>query len=475
MSEYLADGALLILVTLSYGILGYFLAINTFYLVLMLSGASELLRSRRESRAETYQRLLSSELLPRITVLVPAFNEATTIEQSLRALLTLSYPNLEIVVVDDGSTDETMPLLVKAFNLSQVHLMHDRTLQTEPIISIYHSRSFPHLLVAMKMNGGKADTLNAALNLASGELACAVDADTIINADALPKLVRPFLRSDDIVATGATVRIANGCTTRYGRIVEEHPPRGILCGIQAVEYLRAFLFGRVGWNRLGGNLVISGAFGLFRRNALLACGGYARTVGEDMELIVRLRRLGYEQGRRNRVEFLSDPVAWTEAPASLRVLGRQRDRWHRGLTDVLWRHRRLLFNPRYGVLGLVVMPVFAVVEWFAPVVEAAGLLAIPLGLLLGVVDVPFALLFLAGAYGLSMALSSLALLLEELTFRGYGGPSSRIRLLGWALLEGLGYRQLTVYWRLRGILGFLRRRHDWGTMHRKGFHPHHGS
>ena len=340
-----------ILVTLNYAILGYYLIINLFYITLMISATLYLHRNQLENRYESYQRLLSSELAPHITVLVPAFNEAATIEQSLRALLTLSYANLEIVVVDDGSTDETIALLMRAFDLTQIHLMHDRNIQTKPVTAIYRSRRFPKLIVAAKVNGGKSDALNLALNLASGDLVCAVDADTIINADSLPRLVRPFLKSDDIVATGATVRVANGCKTQYGRIVEEHSPKTALGGLQAIEYLRAFLFGRVGWNWMGGNLVISGAFGLFRRSALVESGGYANTVGEDMELVVRLRRLGYENKGPGRVEFLPDPVAWTEVPESLRVLGHQRDRWHRGLTDVLWRHRRLFLNPRYGATG----------------------------------------------------------------------------------------------------------------------------
>lgn len=454
---------------LDYVIFGYFLVINVWYALLMGSAVLTLRAHHLESRNESHVRALSSELMPKITVLVPAYNEAATIRASLQALLTLAYPNLEVVAVDDGSTDGTVSLLAEAFALVPVRPLDDRRLATTPVTTTYRSRRFPNLVVATKPNAGKADSLNAALNLATGDLVCAVDADTIIEADALLRLVRPFIRSDDVVAAGATIRVANGCIVRYGRIVAARAPGRALSGYQAVEYLRAFLFGRLGWNRFGGNLVISGAFGLFRRDALRDCGGYAKSVGEDMELIVRLRRQSHERRRPSRIEFVPDPVAWTEAPETFAALGRQRDRWHRGLTDTLWRHRRLFCAPGYGPLGTVAFPAFVFVEWLGPLVEALGLVALPAGLFLGVVDVSFALLYFAVAYGLGLVFSMIALLLEELTFRRYGRVRHRFRLVLWALLENLGYRQLTVFWRLRGIVGQLRGRTDWGAMRRRGF------
>lgn len=469
MSGSLVEVVNTVLVYLDNAVLGYFIVVNAFYAMLMASAAVTLRDHQAEHRHESHLRGLSSELMPRITVLVPAYNEAATVEPSLQALLTLAYSNLEIVVVDDGSTDGTPDMLIEAFDLAPVRLLHDTELVTAPLTTTYRSRRFPNLIFATKPNAGKADALNAALNLATGELVCAVDADTIIEVDALQKLVRPFLMSQDVVAAGATIRIANGCTVRYGRVVAEQAPRGAVCGFQAVEYLRAFLFGRLGWNRIGGNLVISGAFGLFRRESLVGSGGYAKTVGEDMELVVRLRRLGYERRQPTRVEFVPDPVAWTEAPESLTILGHQRDRWQRGLTDALWRHRRLFFNPRYGTLGMVAVPAFVLVEWLAPIVEATGLLAVPLGLLVGAVDARFALLYFAAAYGLGLVFSATALLLEELAFRRYGRPAHRARLVLWAALENLGYRQLTAFWRLRGTIGQMRGRTEWGAMRRRGF------
>ena len=334
--------------------------------------------------------------------------------------------------------------------------------------ALYRSRSYPSLIVIDKENGGKADALNAGLNAATGELVCAMDADTLVEPDAMQRLVRPFLTSDDVVAAGGTILVLNDATVEGGRIVAR-TPRRFLPGIQTVEYLRAFLFGRLGFNRLGGNLIISGAFGLFRREAILAVGGYQHdTVGEDMELVLRLRRVGVEQDGPSRVEFVPDPVAWTEVPESRRVLGRQRDRWHRGLADVLWRHRRLLFNPRYGPMGMVVFPYFVFVELLAPIVEVIGLLGLVLGLLLGAVDGAFAVLFFLVAYGYGLVLTVLTVLLEGFIFGRYARRWDRLLLLGWALLENLGYRQLTVMWRLIGLVKYLRGRRDWGLMERTG-------
>jgi cellulose synthase/poly-beta-1,6-N-acetylglucosamine synthase-like glycosyltransferase len=244
----------------------------------------------------------------------------------------------------------------------------------------------------------------------------------------------------------------------------------MLAGIQVVEYLRAFLFGRLGWNRLGGNIIISGAFGLFQRDAVLDAGGYLHdTVGEDMELVLRLKRLSYERGGPGKIAFVPDPVAWTEVPESLKSLGRQRDRWHRGLADVLWRHRRMLLNPRYGITGLLVYPYYAFVELLAPVIEAVGLIGLAFGLVFGIVDWNFAALFYLTAYGLGTALTAFTLILEDVSFHRYDSFRDRVLLFWWALLENVGYRQLTVYWRLRGLWKFIRGRKDWGVMDRKGF------
>lgn len=451
-------------------VFAYFLGVNGFYLLLLGSAALELRQHLRLARGEGRWRVLGSPVAPSISLIAPAYNEEATIVTSLRALLGLNYPSLEVVVVNDGSTDRTLQLLRENFGLVPVHPVYHRRIDTRPVRGLFYSTTHPNLVVVDKENGRKADALNAGVNLAGGDLVCAIDTDTLIESDALQRMVRPFLRRDDVVAVGGTIRILNGSRIRGGRVAEPRVPRAPLAGIQVLEYLRAFLFGRLGWNRLGGNLIVSGAFGLFRRDALLAVGGYLHeTIGEDMELILRLRRRGYEGSGPRRVDFIPDPVGWTEAPERLSSLASQRDRWHRGLADVLWRHRAVLFNPRYRAMGLIVYPYFLLVELLAPVIEAVGLLATILGLAIGALDGEFALLLLLAAYGLGAALTAATLAMEEVAFHRYERMSDRFLLLAWTLIENLGYRQLTVYWRLRGLWGFLRGRQNWGAMQRTGF------
>ncbi|MCW3016356.1 MAG: hypothetical protein JWO02_3448 [Solirubrobacterales bacterium] len=459
-----------LLVDLQWSVLVYFLVVNAFLLSLLAAAAVELGRQQRLARLDARWRLLSSAVVPRISILAPAYNEELTVSESVRSLLTLHYPDLEIVLINDGSGDDTLGVVERDFQLQRLHPIYRRAVQHEPVRGLYRSRTSPGLLVVDKVNGGKADALNAGINVASGELVCAIDADTIIEDDALLRMVRPFLFREGTVAAGGTIRAANGAEVGHGRVHKAHAPRRLVPGAQAIEYLRAFLTGRLGWNRFGGNLIISGAFGLFRRDAVLAAQGYERdTVGEDMELVARLRRQAYELGTPGRVEFVPDPVAWTEVPESLRVLGRQRDRWHRGLADVLRRHAGVALRPRYGSLGWVAYPYFLLVELLGPVVEALGLVGLAFALATGAVDLPFAALFFLVAYGLGLVMTVLTIVLDEFTYRSYGGGRDTLILLGWAFIEPLGFRQLTVVWRLRGLWRYARGRTDWGVMTRAGF------
>ncbi|HUQ99331.1 MAG TPA: glycosyltransferase [Gemmatimonadaceae bacterium] len=472
MTEFMSAVVKEILLKGQIVVLAYFLGINVWYLVLLLSAYVEMRRHLNLIADESRHLLLSSTLSPTISILAPAFNEEATIAASLRALLSLKYPRLETIVINDGSKDDTMKVLIDKFDLVAVKTIYEQRIRTKPVRTLYRSSTQAGLVVVDKENGGKADALNVGLSFAQGELVCAMDADTIIEGDGLQRMVRPFLHSTDVVATGGTIRVVNGSLVKFGQVLETRVPGNPLAGLQVVEYLRAFLFGRLGWNRLGGNIIISGAFGLFRRESVMAAGGYLHdTVGEDMELVLRLKRLSYERGGPGKIDFVPDPVAWTEVPETLRVLGRQRDRWHRGLADVLWRHRAMFFNPRYGVTGMFVFPYYVFVELLAPVIEVVGLVSLAIGLIFGAVDWGFAGLFYLTAYGLGTAFTSFTLILEDMSFHRYETFRDRALLFWWTLMENFGYRQLNVYWRLRGLWKFLRGRKDWGAMERKGFSP----
>jgi cellulose synthase/poly-beta-1,6-N-acetylglucosamine synthase-like glycosyltransferase len=452
--------------------LAYFLAFDAIYLLMTVIGwmAVEDYVHRRPMR--DYRRVRRSPLSPALTIIVPAYNEELTIVSSLRALLATSYPTLCITVVNDGSTDATMQTLHAAFDLRAVHRTPSASLDVKPVRGIYASPHEPRLTVIDKENGGKADALNAGLRFARTPLFCAIDADTMLDQDALSRIVWEFETHPDTVAAGGIVRVINGSRVEGGRVTKVSMPRSWLPSLQVLEYLRAFLGGRIAWSRLRMLLIISGAFGLFRREVVTEAGGYdTETVGEDAELILRLHRHQRDREKPCRIVFFPDPICWTEAPFSLRVLMRQRDRWQRGLLQMLWKHRRMAGRRRYGTVGAVALPYFAVFEAAGPLIEVAGYLAFAVALAIGAVSWGFTLIFLTLAVGFGIVMSLMTLLMEERAFRRYPSWSSLGRLLATSVLENAGYRQLLAVVRARSWWTQLRGQHGWGEMVRQG-HDH---
>jgi cellulose synthase/poly-beta-1,6-N-acetylglucosamine synthase-like glycosyltransferase len=453
----------------NYFVLGYFLLINGVYAALYLISFFQIADYARREIFSGFSELFASNYAPPVSVVVPAYNEEATIAQSVRSFLSLRYPLHEVVVVNDGSKDGTLDVLRREFDLWESDRPVRLQLETAPIQDVYAS-STERLVVVDKENGGKADALNAGICTARYPLVCCLDADIILEEDALLRAARPAIEYGDVAAVGGIVRVANGCEVDSGRVVEVKTPHQALPALQVVEYLRAFLAGRTGWSRLNALLIISGAFGLFRRRDLIAAGGYSLgTVGEDMELVTRLHRILRENDRKYRIVFVPDPVAWTEVPSTLRVLRRQRDRWHRGLLDTLIRHRRMLFNPRYGTVGLLAMPYYFLFELLGPVIELLGYIAFVVGLILGVLNAAFALAFFLVAVGLGSLLSVAAVFLEELRLRRYPRWSDLLKLTLYGVVENFGYRQLNTLWRVMAIVSFLRRNNEWGSMERRGF------
>lgn len=449
--------------------LGFFLVAGCAQLVLIASASRRVRHRMQRELLPVGLDPQRSAICPRVTALVPAHDEGAVIANTVQSLLTMEYPNLEIVVINDGSTDDTLRTLVDAFALRPVERLV-ATQASATVKRIYASAEFPDLLVIDADNGGKANALNIGLGLATGELVCAIDADTLIDPRAIGQLVQPFLDDPSVIAAGGTIRPANGCTVRNSRVVDDRTPRGLLASIQDVEYVRAFVHGRLGWNRLGGNIIISGAFGLFRATALRNAGGFSSdTVGEDMEIVLRMRRQARMRHEAAQVWFVPDPIAWTEVPETLRSLGHQRDRWQRGLLDSLRMHRDMFFRPRYGAMGMVVMPYFAIFELASPIVEALGIVAITLGIVTGAVGWGQAFAFLLVAYGLSFIAALWAMLLDAWVEPSRVRSSDAGRRLRAMVLEQCGYRQLTVYWRLRGLAKALRGDQRWGTQHRQGY------
>ena len=450
--------------------LGYFAAVNLTYLAFTALAWRSITYYRRARAYGGAEDAFASPLTPPISILLPAFNEQAGIVESVRSLLALRYPEHEVIVVNDGSTDSTLACLREAFDLMPVRKALRETIPCAPVRAAYASRRFPHLWVVDKENGGKADALNCGVNAARYPFVCAVDADAMLEEDALIRVAKPILDDPElVVATGGIVRIANGCRVEHGRVTEVRLPASRLATLQVVEYLRAFLVGRMGWSRMHALLIISGAFGLFRRSLVEGIGGYSTaTVGEDVELVVRLHHYLRERGEPYRIEFIPDPVAWTEAPEDFSTLGRQRRRWQRGLAETVWTHRRMALNPRYGVLGLVAVPYFIVFELLGPVLELIGYPAAVAAFSLGALEPLFLLAFLAAAFLAGVLLSVSALALEEFSFRRYTRKREAARLLIASLFENLGYRQLLAAWRMLAFVDLARGRREWGEMRRRG-------
>ena len=414
-----------------------------------------------------------ADVAPPIAVIAPAFNEELTIAESVDALLALHYPDFQVIVVNDGSRDRTLDRLIEHYRLAPVERLYDLVAEHAPIRGLYAAANLPRLLVVDKQNGGKADALNAGINVARAPLVCAIDADTLLEPDALIRVVRPFVDEPNrTVAVGGTIRIANGCRVEGGRIVEVRLPRRFLALVQIVEYLRAFLMARLGLSRMRSLLIVSGAFGLFSREAVLAVGGYShRTVGEDMELVVKLHRHCREQRRPYAVTFVAEPVAWTEAPEQLRILGSQRARWQRGALETFFRHRALFLNPRYGRVGFLGFGQVFLVDVVGPVAEVLGYALIPLFWALGLLSFDYVLALISIVFTFGVFVSVATLILEEIELRRLPRALHLAVLTLVAVAENFGYRQICNFWRIQGWYQFLRKRQGWGNMVRKGFQP----
>jgi cellulose synthase/poly-beta-1,6-N-acetylglucosamine synthase-like glycosyltransferase len=450
-------------------LLVYFAVLNLLYALFGYLGLRSVIIYSRELPQVALKDLLEREFYKPVSILVPAYNEEAGIVPSIRSLLALHYPEFEVVVTNDGSTDATMERLIDAFALVEVPQVYRRRIETVPVTRMLRSLRHPNLTVIDKDNGGRADALNAAVNVARFPLICQVDADSLLDAEALLRASRLFVEDDTVVAVGGTVRPLNGAAVREGQVTEVHLPRRWIERFQILEYARAFFTGRSGWSSFGALLIISGAFGVFRREAVVEVGGYAtNTVTEDMELVMRFHR-HYRQARKPyRILFGPDPICWTEVPSDLGTLRLQRNRWQRGLWETLWRYRSMLFNPRYGRVGMLGVPYFWLFEALSPVVEVMGYLLLPLAFFLGSINLTFALLFLVLALLYGILLSEMAVGIETMLLSRYPRIRDRLLLFAGAFLEFAGYHQILAVERFIASFQVRRKRKTWGAMRRVG-------
>ncbi|HEY8566901.1 MAG TPA: glycosyltransferase [Beijerinckiaceae bacterium] len=443
---------------------------NGLYAVQLAIALVELASQRPERRASLLWRRYA-EVSPPISLLVPAYNEELSIVDSLRSMLALNYPDFEVIAINDGSKDGTLAKMIEGFGLEPIIRDYQDAVAHAPIRGLYGSAQHPRLLVIDKENGGKADALNAGINCARAPLFCGVDADSILERDALLRAVQPFIDEPSrTVAVGGTIRIANGCRIERGRVLSFGLPRTMLGLFQTVEYLRAFLMARLAWSRLRTLTIISGAFGIFKRQPVVEVGGYSHgTVGEDFELVMKLHRHLRERGDDYVIRFIPEPVCWTEAPESWRVLGRQRSRWQRGALETFFRHAGMFGRPRYGRVGTLGLGHVFIVDVIGPPIEVLGYILVPLLWMLGLLSVDYLLAYLALTFVFGIFISVGSLILEEIELQRVPRVIDLVILTLIAVVENFGYRQVSNLWRLRGVWQYLTGQQGWGTMTRVGF------
>jgi len=448
----------------------YMIIIITFYTAILIVSMVQLRREYQLNREQSFEDIADGLYTKPVSIIVPAYNEEAGIIPSVRSLLSINYPQYEIIVVNDGSKDQTLQKMIEYYDMEEVQKVVRKQVETKPIKAIYQSKLLPRLFLIDKDNGGKADALNVGLNFSNYPYICSLDGDSVLESDAFLKVMKPIMDSnEEVVASGGSIRIANGCKIKDGNILEIGLSNHPLVIMQIIEYLRAFLMGRIGLSRHNLLLIISGAFGVFSKQWVIKAGGYqTNTVGEDMELVVRIHRILKESKVNKRIVYVPDPVCWTEVPEDIKFLRRQRRRWHRGLFESLWNHRKLTFNPKYGSIGMISFPYFWLIEFLGPIVEILGYIYTIIAIFFGGIYLEFAILIflLSCIYGSIFSMA--AVLLEEWSLRKYPKVSHLLKLFFFSLTESLWYRPLTVFWRCEGIWQLIKGEKSWGDMSRKG-------
>lgn len=451
-----------------------FLAILSYIILSFISG-KETIEYVKKNSFVNYKHILSSTISPSITIIAPAYNESLNVVENVRSLLSNHYVNYSVIIINDGSTDDSLEKLIEAYELEKVEYLINEKIKTKPLRKgIFKSKNpaFERLIIVDKENGGKADALNMGLNISDSKYVACIDVDCLLLEDALQKMIKPFLEATDtkVIAAGGVIRIANSCNIKGGKLLDINLPKNLLVQAQVLEYLRSFLLGRMAWSRLNGLLVISGAFGIFDKNTAIDVGGYdTNTVGEDMEIIVRMRRHMEEKNEKYKVAYIPDPLCWTEAPDNYKTFISQRNRWTRGTIETLKKHRKIAFNPKYGSFGLLSYPYWLIFERLAPIIEFTGLIYFIILIFLQQVRWDYVFAFLALAYMFSVLFSIAALYSEELTYNQYKKKGTGYKLVLLSLIEPIILHPFILYAAIKGNFDYyFNKKKKWGKMQRKG-------
>jgi len=447
---------------------GYFLLINSLYTLFIFISFREVRKHVTTFTSHSVKTIITGVNYRPLSIILPAYNEEKVIIDSVKALMSLRYPEFEVIVVNDGSVDGTLEALKNEFRLIETNMPVRLSVGHKPVRGVYISYDYQNLIVVDKENGGgKFDANNAGVNVARYPLFCVMDADSLLDSEALIRATRLFVDDRSVVASGGIVRLLNGAVVKDGKVAELHAPKKFIERFQAIEYTRGFLSGRTAWNYFNSLMIISGAFGIFRKDMVIETGGYRKCIGEDMDLVVRLHKYCKEKKIPYKILFASDPVCYTQVPSEWKSLLKQRSRWHKGLLDSLVSSRKMFLNPRYGWVGLFGMPYFALFEAVGPSIEFLGYASFTALWFADKLAPWYALLFFIVAVLANMGVNLGSVLIDNLLVSRYRNVRDVIILSVFAVVEMIGYRQLVTLWRMTATLSFpFNRMGTWGTIKR---------
>lgn len=439
-----------------------FIASNIFYIFLVLSSHIVLKRNRPSWFS-------SKPIQNPISLIVPAYNEEKNILESIKSFLKQKYSKFQIIIVNDGSKDDTSGKILSAYNFKELPVDNSKQkLSKTKIHSMFFCEEH-NILLINKENGGKSDALNCGIDYSDYEYISCVDADSIIKENAFITMMTEFQNQESLIACGASIRVANGSLVKEGAVQKEGLSEKYIEVCQDLEYTRSFLMGRVGWDLFNSTMIISGAFGVFKKEALIEINGFdPNSIGEDMDLIVRMHKHYLDKNEDYKIGFIPDPLCWTEVPNNFKSLGIQRNRWQRGLLSSILNGSRIFISPDSSFFSKFSIPYYLVTEIIAPILEVMSYLLIVLGLVIGIIDIRIVILFFVVSILFSMVLSLLAILFEESNYSKKNNSEEVLKVFVGALLENFGYRQFMAYQRFKGIIDFYQKKSGWGKIDRTG-------
>lgn len=444
----------------------YLMGYSTFLLLSVITGSLELYK---ENKKKKYHGEIEHEFFLPVTIIVPAYNEEVTVADTVRSLLMMDYRLYEIVVVDDGSSDKTTQVLIDTFQLLKVERPINRQIPCQRERGIYEGVvNGISITLVQKKNGGKADALNMGINMANFPYFICMDADSVLQRDSLRNIVRPILEEDNIIAVGGLVRISNCAVLNQGKLVEYHMPWNPIVGMQILEYDRSFMASRILMDKYNGNLIISGAFGLFHKETVCNVGGYdASTMGEDMELVVKLHAFCRINKIPYGIRYAPDAICWSQCPSSIGDLRKQRRRWYLGLFQCLLKHRKMFFSAEFGMVGNISFLYYLLYELLSPMIEIFGIFTIVLAYFVNLINVPFMVMFflIYAVYGAILTITAFFARIYtqniKLSFMDV------IKAIYLCVAESVFFRFIQTFTRMTAFIGYKKKRNAWGHIKRQ--------